>query len=81
MDIFQELGLESVNAGACSGPGRWVSTTSAGLLDSVNPATGQVLAQVHCCSEIDYDAHRSRIPTSLSGVEKGACSSTWPGGS
>ena len=56
MDIFQELGLESVNAGACSGPGRWVSTTSAGLLDSVNPATGQVLAQVHCCSEIDYDA-------------------------
>ena len=56
MDVLHELGLESVNAGACSGPGRWVSTTSAGLLSSVNPATGQVLAQVNCSSERDYDS-------------------------
>lgn len=56
MDVFHELGLKAVNAGACSGPGGWVATTSEGLLDSVNPATGQVLAQVNRSSGRDYDA-------------------------
>src|SRR5680860_93835 len=56
MDVFHELGLQAVNAGACSGPEGWVATTSEGLLDSVNPATGQVLAQVNRCSCRDYDA-------------------------
>lgn len=56
MDVFHELGLSAANAGACSGPGGWVATTSEGLLDSVNPATGQVLAQVNRCSGKDYDA-------------------------
>ncbi|HBP87588.1 MAG TPA: aldehyde dehydrogenase family protein, partial [Nitrospiraceae bacterium] len=55
MDVFHELGLKAVNAGACSGQGRWASTTTEGLLDSVNPATGQVLAQVNRCSGKDYD--------------------------
>ncbi|WP_447964929.1 L-piperidine-6-carboxylate dehydrogenase [Nitrospira sp. Ecomares 2.1] len=56
MDVLHELGLRAVNAGACSGPGGWVATTSEGLLDSVNPATGQVLAQVNRSSASDYDA-------------------------
>lgn len=56
MDVFHELGLRAVNAGACSGPGRWVATTNEGLLDSVNPATGQVLGQVNRSSGKDYDA-------------------------
>ena len=56
MDILNKLGLKAVNAGACFGPGSWVSTTTEGLLDSVNPATAQVLAQVNRCSESDYDA-------------------------
>ena len=56
MDVFHELGLKAVNAGACSGPGGWVATTSEGLLDSVNPATGQILAQVNRSSGRDYDA-------------------------
>ncbi|GJL69470.1 MAG: aldehyde dehydrogenase [Nitrospirales bacterium] len=56
MDVLPELGLRAVNAGACSGPGGWVATTSEGLLDSVNPATGQVLAQVNRSSASDYDA-------------------------
>ncbi|MDT3778171.1 aldehyde dehydrogenase family protein [Nitrospira sp. MA-1] len=56
MDVLHELGLRAVNAGACSGPGGWVASTSEGLLDSVNPATGQVLAQVNRSSASDYDA-------------------------
>lgn len=56
MDVLHELRLNAVNAGACSGRGGWVATTSGGLLDSVNPATGQVLAQVNRCSAKDYEA-------------------------
>ncbi|MCA9451083.1 MAG: aldehyde dehydrogenase family protein, partial [Nitrospira sp.] len=55
MDVFRELGLQAVNPGACSGLRRWVATTTEGLLDSVNPATGKVLAQVNRCSGADYD--------------------------
>lgn len=55
MDVFHELGLRAVNAGACSGPGGWAATTSEGLLNSVNPSTGEVLAQVNRSSDRDYD--------------------------
>lgn len=55
MAVLDELGLTMVNSGGCSGPGRWVSTTTEGVLESVNPATGQVLAQVNLCSADDYD--------------------------
>jgi aldehyde dehydrogenase (NAD+) len=53
---LRELGLQAVNPGGCAGPGRWSKTTDAGTLASVNPATGEVLAQVHCCSDDDYEA-------------------------
>jgi aldehyde dehydrogenase (NAD+) len=56
MDVLHELGLKAVNAGASSGGGGWLATASEGLLDSVNPATGQVLAQVNRCSSMDYEA-------------------------
>jgi aldehyde dehydrogenase (NAD+) len=56
MDVLHELGLNAVNAGASSGGGGWIATATEGLLDSVNPATGQVLAQVNRCSSSDYEA-------------------------
>ena len=55
-EILNQLGIKSINAGACSGPGQWVSATDSGLLDSVNPATGEVLAQISSCSAKDYAA-------------------------
>ncbi len=55
MDVLQELGLKEVNAGTCSGSRTWRTTTTEGLLDAVNPATGQVLAQVNRCSRKDYE--------------------------
>ncbi len=55
-EVLNELGIEPLNAGACSGQGQWTSTTNSGLLDSVNPSTGEVLAQIHSCSAADYDA-------------------------
>jgi aldehyde dehydrogenase (NAD+) len=56
MDILSDLGLKAVNAGVWGGSGGWVADTTEGLLDSVNPATGQVLAQVNRGSAKDYDA-------------------------
>ncbi len=55
MDVLHELGLKAVNAGASSGGGGWIASATEGLLDSVNPATGQVLAQVNRCSSRDYE--------------------------
>ena len=55
-EILNKLGIESINSGACSGPDRWVSATDSELLDSLNPATGESLAQVSSCTVKDYDA-------------------------
>ncbi len=55
MDILRELGLEPVNPGGSSGPGWWSTTTEAGVLESINPANGRVIAKVNLCSAADYD--------------------------
>ncbi len=54
MDVLRELGIEPVNPGGSSGPGWW-SSAGAGVLESINPATGQVLAKVTLCSAADYE--------------------------
>lgn len=53
--ILAELGLKPENPGACFGPGQWSTTTDAGKVDSINPATGEVIASVHGASEADYE--------------------------
>ena len=53
--ILEKLGIQAQNSGACFGPGQWSTTTDAGLIDSINPSTGQVIAQVHAASEADYE--------------------------
>ena len=53
MDFLEELGIESENSGAYNG--EWL-TTSGAVLESVNPATGQVIAKVRQASAAEYDA-------------------------
>ncbi len=53
--ILDALGIQPRNAGACFGPGQWSNTTDQGLIDSINPSTGKVIAQVHAASEADYE--------------------------
>jgi aldehyde dehydrogenase (NAD+) len=53
-DILDRLGLGATN------PGTWYgaessATESAGLIDSINPATGEVIASVYSTSLPDYD--------------------------
>lgn len=52
-DVLQELGIKAVNAGGSTG--RWWSGgEQAGLIHSINPATGQALAAVRTCRHDDY---------------------------
>ncbi len=53
--ILSSLGLSSENPGAWSGEAGWSTTTSAGVIDSINPATGETIARVHAASEADYE--------------------------
>jgi len=53
MDFLKELGIEKENSGAYHG--EWLAT-SGDLLESRNPATGEVLATVRLGSAEDYEA-------------------------
>ena len=50
-EILKSLGIEENNYGACVGAGSWSSTTDAGVLNSVNPSSGDVIANVYHCSK------------------------------
>src|SRR5438034_7607616 len=55
MNVLKELGIEAVNAGGSSGSDWWSRPSDAGVLDSINPATGEVMASVNLCSAADYE--------------------------
>ncbi|MCG6970244.1 MAG: aldehyde dehydrogenase family protein [Gammaproteobacteria bacterium] len=55
MTVLQELNLQSINSGTFSAALGWHAIDEQRLLDSVNPATGQVIAQVSTCSANDYE--------------------------
>ncbi len=54
--FLQSLGLKPLNQGGSTGIGRWSHTSDAGVLESFNPATGELLGKVHRCSNRDYEA-------------------------
>ena len=54
-DILQSLGLAAVNSGAWSGTHGWSKENGGSLINSVNPSTGQRLAQVRGATAADYE--------------------------
>jgi len=54
--ILSQLGLSAEQSGTYLGNGEWSKTVDAGVLEPVNPSTGEVLARVHASSKADYDA-------------------------
>jgi aldehyde dehydrogenase (NAD+) len=54
-DPLQALGLRDLNAGAWSGTHGWSAQSSGPLIESINPATGQRLAQVRGATPDDYE--------------------------
>ncbi len=55
MNFLKELGLSEYNSGAYFGNGEWSKTTDAGVIESRNPATGELLGKVYAASEADYE--------------------------
>ncbi len=55
-EIFEILGLAADQPGGCLSSATWTTTTNAGVVESSNPATGELLARVHGCAEADYEA-------------------------
>ena len=53
--VLTALGLGAVESGTYLGHGEWSTTSDAGVLEPVNPATGDVLGRVHASSQADYD--------------------------
>ena len=54
--VLTALGLSANESGTCLGGSEWSTTTDAGVLEPVNPSTGEVLAQVNASSQADYEA-------------------------
>jgi aldehyde dehydrogenase (NAD+) len=57
-DILQKLNIEAVNSGVCHGD--WIAEPAGGLLESISPATGEVLASVRQAGAADYEAVMQR---------------------
>ena len=54
-DILKKLNINNENYGSCIGGEKWFNTSSEGVIESINPTTGELIAKVYKCSESDYD--------------------------
>ena len=74
--ILKRLGIDSINSGAWSGSLGWSKDVAGPRITSVNPATGETLAEVRGATVTDYEAvMRSSVARSgrvrLAGVGAG----------
>jgi len=53
--LLEELHIEEVNPGACSGPGGWIEDPNGAKLVSYNPTTGEPIASVIQATAETYD--------------------------
>ncbi|MFC5569467.1 aldehyde dehydrogenase family protein [Lysobacter yangpyeongensis] len=53
--VLTALGLTDNESGTFLGNGQWSATKDAGVLEPVNPTTGEVLGRVYASSQGDYD--------------------------
>ncbi len=53
--ILSALDFSDTNSGTFLGNGEWSKTTDAGVLEPLNPATGELLAKVYATSDADYE--------------------------
>ncbi|GAB3355009.1 L-piperidine-6-carboxylate dehydrogenase [Lysobacter tyrosinilyticus] len=53
--VLTALGLTDNESGTFLGNGQWATTKDAGVLEPVNPTTGEVLGRVQASSQADYD--------------------------
>ncbi len=53
--VITALGLGDNESGTYLGHGEWAGTHDAGIIEPINPSTGEVLARVQASSEADYE--------------------------
>lgn len=53
--ILKKLKIKSPHSGTYLGDNEWSKTKDSGVLEPVNPATGEVLGKVYASSEADYE--------------------------
>jgi aldehyde dehydrogenase (NAD+) len=63
--VLSALGLGASESGTYLGRGEWAKTTDAGVIEPVNPTTGEVLGQVHASSQSDYETMVARAQESF----------------
>ena len=68
-EILRSLGIEDTNKGAFCG--RWLDTQGP-LIESVDPATGQVLASVRSATAEDYEEVAAAAPAAVTATVLGA---------
>jgi aldehyde dehydrogenase (NAD+) len=54
-DVLANLGLQPVNPGTWSSSGGWLTDPAAKRIDSINPATGKVIASVLATTSAQYE--------------------------
>ncbi len=61
MDFLEELGIKPINFGTNSGGAdRWITGTDREVLESIDPATGDVIAKVYTSTDADYETVMSQ---------------------
>ena len=55
MEFLKELGISANNPGAYLGYGEWSTCQDQGVIESVNPGTGETIAAVYGASDADYE--------------------------
>ena len=55
MKFLDELGVNKTNLGSCFGHNDWIENKDYGLIESYNPATGELIGSVYSASEADYE--------------------------
>lgn len=53
--VLTALGLSDTESGTYLGHGEWSQTRDAGVIEPVNPSSGEVLGRVYASSQADYD--------------------------
>ena len=55
MEFLKKLGIKDFNPGAYFGDGEWSTTQDQGVIESFDPATGELIGAVYGASEADYE--------------------------
>jgi aldehyde dehydrogenase (NAD+) len=55
MKFLEELGVKKLNLGTCFDHNEWSQTKDAGIIESFNPATGELMGSVYSANNDDYE--------------------------